>query len=478
MGGKRFLFVFAVLGGSASGLVTAALLDQLDPGHFPLVLYPVVVAINVLGFAVGGWLTWLRWARSRQQARARIIAQLASGNLATEVTAGESQEDVRRLILSLRRALFQVQRVTVNIQRTGKGVGEQSQALLEAARRQGAAVDRSLGSVQGMGNSLQVAGERLTQVATFAEETTAALAEMTVRIEQVASALGTLDQFALRTTERVQVMSEGLSAVASSGDVLARFAGEAAAFVTSVEEGIDAVRRRASETGELARVVTSTAERGEALVNDSVQGMYRVEESIRRASEIVEVLGRRSQEIGRIVDVIQEVADQTNLLSLNAAIIAAQAGEQGLAFGVVAEEIRSLAERTARSTREIAAIVRQTRGQVDAAVTHVQEGRERATAGVALGDRAASALKEIRATTQRTFAAVEATVAETARLEAQGGHVVQAATGWPTGSWSSPGPRWSRPRLAASWCARPRRWPGSPRAHPPRPRGRHAPAGR
>ena len=232
MGGKRFLFVFGMLGGIASGLVTAALLDQLDPGHFPPVLYPVVLAINVVGFTVGGWLTWLRWARSRQQARARIIAQLASGNLATEVTAGESQEDVRRLILSLRRALFQVQRVTGNIQRTGKGVGEQSQALLEAARRQGAAVDRSLGSVQGMGNSLQVAGERLTQVATFAEETTGALAEMTVRIEQVASALGTLDQFALRTTERVQIMSEGLSAVASSGDVLARFAGEAAAFVS------------------------------------------------------------------------------------------------------------------------------------------------------------------------------------------------------------------------------------------------------
>jgi len=428
MGGKRFLFVFGLLGGLASGLVSALLLDVLGARRLPLALYPVVVAINVVGFTVGGWLTWLRWARSRQLARARVIAQLASGNLATQVTAGESQEDVRRLILSLRRALFQVQRVTANLQRTGKGVGEQSLALLEAARRQGAAVDRSLDSVQGMGSSLQAAGQGLTQVAAFAEETTAALAEMTARIEQVASALGTLDSFALRTTERVQIMSEGLSSVATSGDALARFASEAAAFVTSVEEGIDAVRRRAGETGELARVVTTTAERGEALVNDSVQGMYRVEESIRRASEIVEALGQRSQEIGRIVDVIQEVADQTNLLSLNAAIIAAQAGEQGRTFGVVAEEVRSLAERTARSTREIAAIVRQTRGQVEAAVLHVQEGRERATAGVALGDRAASALKEIRATTQRTFAAVEATVLETARLEAQGSHVVQAST--------------------------------------------------
>ncbi len=244
----------------------------------------------------------------------------------------------------------------------------------------------------------------------------------------MASALGTLDAFAGRTTEQVKTMSEGLSAVASSGDVLARFAAEAAAFVTSVEEGIDAVRRRAGETGDLARVVTATAERGEALVNDSVQGMYRVEESIRRAAEIVDALGQRSQEIGRIVDVIQEVADQTNLLSLNAAIIAAQAGEQGQAVrgGGGGDPLAGRAHRPQhpgdRRHRPPDA-----RATWTTAVVHVKEGRERATAGVALGDRAASALKEIRGITQRTFAAVEATVAETGRLETQGAHVVKAS---------------------------------------------------
>ena len=294
MGGKRFLFVFGLLGGIASGLVTAALLDQLDPGHFPLVLYPVVLAINVLGFTVGGWLTWLRWARSRQQARARIIAQLASGNLATEVAAGESQEDVRRLILSLRRALFQVQRVTANVHRTGRSVGEQARIAARGRAPPGRARwTARWARCGGMGDSLQVAGKRRDPAGDLRRRRPPrALTEMTERIEQVASALAHARRVRAPHHRAGAGHERAAVRIAASGDELARFASEAEDFVAAVEGGIDAVRRRASETGELAREVTSTAERGEALVDDCVKGMYRVEETVRKAAEIVDSLGR------------------------------------------------------------------------------------------------------------------------------------------------------------------------------------------
>ncbi|MFZ5471827.1 MAG: ABC transporter substrate-binding protein [Myxococcota bacterium] len=428
MGSRRYLFAFGLGGGFLAGALIASA-SYLVTGH-PSEWngWAVVVLASMGAFTFGGWAIWFRWAEWRSRARLRLVSSLSQGDLTfTLKDPVEGQVELNRLVQSLRRALAQVQRVTGNVHHTCREVGAQARQLLEGARRQGAAVDRSLGAVWAMGESLQAAGKRVEQIEAFAQDTTGALSEMTERMEQVVKALDTLDDFAHKTSERVQQMSERLTAIAASGDALARFAHEAESFVSAVEGGIDSVRRRANETGDLAREVTATAQKGEALVADTVRGIYRIEETVRRTAELVDSLGARSIEIGRIVDVIQEIADQTNLLALNAAIIAAQAGEQGRPFGVVADEIRNLAERTARSTREITGMVKSVRDAVETAVDLVREGREQATAGVGLGDRASGALKEIRAITQRTFSAVEGTVAETARLEGQGHEVVAAS---------------------------------------------------
>ncbi len=429
MASKKYLYyAFLLVGGLLIALILGGLLLVFTGQPHGLNGWAVLLLGTPLLLLATGQVFWVAWGSKWATQHTRLLTRLAEGDLTHHSSGGMGdQREVRRLLFSLRRALSQVQRVTGNVRRTCQGVSDEVSMLLEAARRQGKAVERSQESVGSMSQSLQSAGKRVTQLESFTQETAGSLAQMGERLGQVAEALLALDDFSLRTTQQVQAMSERLHHIASSGDELARFANEAEDFVSLVRTGIDSVRQRASETKQLAHAVTATAERGELLVTDCVQGMYRVEETVRKAAGLVDSLGVRSTQIGRIVDVIQEIADQTNLLALNAAIIAAQAGEQGRPFGVVADEIRGLAERTARSTREIATMVAGVRREVNTAVTLVREVREQAGTGVQLGDRATGALVEIRTITQRTFAAVEATLAETQRLEAQGSTVVEAS---------------------------------------------------
>ncbi|MBK7862259.1 MAG: ABC transporter substrate-binding protein [Archangiaceae bacterium] len=428
MGNRRYLIGFGLAGGLSTaifcGLISLSLTGH--PSSFGA--WMVLLITCTLGFSVVGWLTFFQWIQRERDRRNRLLEKLATGNLTPSADGKlEDEPELHRLSLSLRRALANVQRGTETLHGTREELAELATALLDAARRQGSAVDRSRTAVDSMGHSLDGSGKRIGQLETFARDTTTVLSEMTERVEHLAQALGSLVDSAGKTSVRAEAMTNRAVQVAGANDALLKFAQDAEEYVQAVEGGIDSVRRRADETGALAREVTTTAENGETLVTLSVRGIYRIDETVRRSAELVNSLGSQSLEIGRVVDVIQEIADQTNLLALNAAIIANQAGESGKAFGVVATEVRGLSERTARSTREIFQLVKKVRDGVQAAVDLVAEGREAAAAGVQQGDRAAAALKAIRTIIQRTHSSIEATVAETARLEAQGTQMVDSA---------------------------------------------------
>lgn len=425
MGRRRYVYIFGLGGGILCGFLSGLALSSVSGHPDTWFEWLVMVASSTAGFTFFGWLTWFQSGVRRRERLRRQVELISAGDLTN--TSRNDEVDLQRLVLSLRRALAQVQRVTQNLHRTSRDVEAEVRSVLDASRRQQAAVDRSQTAVGAMGESLQGSTRRIAQLENFARETTAALTEMTERIEQVATALTGLDTNARKTSDGVENMSHRVTAIVDAQQALTLFARETQDYVASVEGGIDSVRRRAEETGGLARDVTRTAERGEALVIDSVRGLHAIEDTVRQASSLVNSLGGYSLEIGRVVDVIQDIADQTNLLALNASIIANQAGESGKAFAVVASEVRNLAERTARSTREIAQQVKRVRDAVTEVVGLVGAARDQTSSGVVLGDRAASALKEIRSTTTQALAAVEATVAETQRLEEKGRQVVAAS---------------------------------------------------
>lgn len=200
-------------------------------------------------------------------------------------------------------------------------------------------------------------------------------------------------------TEQLASAAVQLSATAVeiSGGT-ARLTSRATHTAAAVEEMNATVGQVAQNSGKaacLARETVETAKDGGAVVANTIEGMELLSEAVSSSSTIITELGKSSDQIGVIVGTIEDIADQTNLLALNAAIEAARAGEQGRGFAVVADEVRKLAERTTKATKEISDMIRQIQQDTRGAVDSMQHGKEKVSAGVDLANKTGEALTRI-----------------------------------------------------------------------------------
>lgn len=165
--------------------------------------------------------------------------------------------------------------------------------------------------------------------------------------------------------------------------------------INEMSNAIQSVSVNTSNTSELADKAIKTCHHGEEVVKTAVEGMKKIEEAVKSSAVIIDKLGESSQQIGEIILVIDDIADQTNLLALNAAIEAARAGEHGKGFAVVADEVRKLAERTTKATKEIAHTIEDIQKNTSTAVVSMESGTVEVSNGVVLINEAGSSLKEI-----------------------------------------------------------------------------------
>jgi methyl-accepting chemotaxis protein len=200
-------------------------------------------------------------------------------------------------------------------------------------------------------------------------------------------------------TDKVASASVELSATAeeiSKGtDTLTSRASQTAAAVEEMNATVSQVAQNSGKAATLAQETVKTAKDGGSVVSDTISGMQQLSDAVSSSATIISELGKSSDQIGEIVRVIEDIADQTNLLALNAAIEAARAGEQGRGFAVVADEVRKLAERTTKATKEIGDMIRQIQQDTRGAVESMQQGTVKVTSGVDLVNRTGEALSRI-----------------------------------------------------------------------------------
>jgi methyl-accepting chemotaxis protein len=239
-------------------------------------------------------------------------------------------------------------------------------------------------------------GDLTSEVVSSCSDETGQLARaMNAMTEQLNNILTTLTVNSNKVSKAAAALTSNSEKIASDTE---EAASQAVAVSTASEEMAatsEHIAQNCIYAAEGVKAAGCSAGDGADVVQETISGMNRISEKVRESAATIDSLGQRSDEIGSIISTIEDIAEQTNLLALNAAIEAARAGEQGRGFAVVADEVRALAERTTKATKEIGAMIKGIQLETRAAVGSMENGVSEVEKGIEGAARSGDALKEI-----------------------------------------------------------------------------------
>ncbi|QER38790.1 methyl-accepting chemotaxis protein [Acinetobacter suaedae] len=257
----------------------------------------------------------------------------------------------------------------------------------------------------------------LRSYATVSEDFTGAIADsINFAIDQLRDLVSRITDTSQEVARYTQDTQSITNQLAEASEHQAQEIAGASAAMNEMALSIDQVSANASESAEVAKRSVQIATNGAQVVNRSIEGMDHIREQIQETSKRIKRLGESSQEIGNIVSLINDIADQTNILALNAAIQASMAGEAGRGFAVVADEVQRLAERSASATKQIESLVKTIQTDTNEAVISMEQTTSEVVRGANLAKDAGIALDEIQ-TVSGDLAKLIASISDAAKLQ-------------------------------------------------------------
>jgi methyl-accepting chemotaxis protein len=331
----------------------------------------------------------------------RSAREIAQGDLTQRAGVPSSDElgmlaeAFNSMSANLERTVRSVLQSQQKLKSVVETVDTRSRTVIERVDQQRAIVGETSQSIDRLNSGVRKITDNVEALSAASEETSSSMLEMVASMEEVSRHTDTLWSSVEETASATHEMVSSINEVDDNVAFLRNFVTETSSSMVQMSASIAAVETNAARSYDLTVEVAEAAESGMKAVRETIEGMEQIRRSVNDANAVIQRLGERSFAIGRILNVIEDIAEQTNLLALNAAILAAQAGEHGKGFSVVAAEIRELSERTASSTRDIAGLIKSVQEEVSNAARTMAAGSTLVEEGVTLSHSAGTALTRI-----------------------------------------------------------------------------------
>ena len=330
-----------------------------------------------------------------------VVDAAAEGDL-REMAVISTRDEIGRLAHSLNQMIKQLRGITAQVQTSSRSVNLGADAILremgelmQHMEQQSSSVDNTSAAIAQINEFIEVLAQSMDDLFAAADQILTSTQQTQANIEEVTFSTESLTKNLHDISDSITQTNQATKQVATNAEHLETQAEQAENDIRHIEESLQSVSENAGLSQKLAQDTMDAATQGQQAVEVSMQGMNELKAVVSDAAHIMQEVDSWGEQVSSILDIVDEITEQTALLSLNASIISAQAGVHGRGFAVVANEIKELAERTKTSTQKIGGLVHELRQKTEEGVERIDQGLSKADHEVRLAGEAREALVTI-----------------------------------------------------------------------------------